>query len=84
MNENNIKAVVYISTTHTTDIILKRICEDKNIMAIYEITGKYDIMAIVSAKNINCLNQIIERIKKRQGIKSTNSILILQEFKQNE
>jgi len=44
---------------------------------IYEITGEYDIVAVVSSSNIEGVNQCIEEIRGIEGIIKTNTMIVL-------
>jgi len=44
---------------------------------IYEVTGEYDIVTVVSHGNIDGINQCIEDIRKIKGVEKTNSIIVL-------
>jgi DNA-binding Lrp family transcriptional regulator len=44
---------------------------------IYEVTGEYDIVTVVSSYNIQGLNQTIEDIRKIEGVAKTNTIIVL-------
>ncbi|HUS79227.1 MAG TPA: Lrp/AsnC family transcriptional regulator [Patescibacteria group bacterium] len=44
---------------------------------IYEVTGEYDIITVVSSYNIQGLNQTIEGIRKIEGVAKTNTIIVL-------
>jgi|TARA_B100001750_G_C15391293_1_gene537570 DNA-binding Lrp family transcriptional regulator len=47
---------------------------------IYEITGQYDIIAILSADNINEVNSCIDEIRTIDGVADSNTIIILREL----
>lgn len=44
---------------------------------IYEITGEYDIAAVVSSPNMKGLNQCIEEIRAIKGVVKTNTMIVL-------
>lgn len=44
---------------------------------VYEITGEYDIVAVVSSSNIEGVNQCIEEIRGIEGIVKTNTMIVL-------
>ena len=47
---------------------------------IYEITGQYDIIAILSADNITEVNNCIDEIRTIDGVSDSNTIIILREL----
>lgn len=76
---NSVKAIIHISTENNTFFItptLLDLCLDP----IYETTGKYDMMVIICAANIDVLNEIIDKIKCIKGVISTNSTIVLKEI----
>ena len=44
---------------------------------VYEVTGEYDIFAIVALQDIEGVNQCIEEIRKIKGVVKTNSVIVL-------
>jgi DNA-binding Lrp family transcriptional regulator len=44
---------------------------------IYEVTGEYEIVCVVTSANIEGLNQTIEDIRAIPGVTSTNTIIVL-------
>jgi len=44
---------------------------------IYEVTGEYEIVCVVTSSNIEGLNQTIEDIRAIPGVSSTNTIIVL-------
>ena len=47
------------------------------IESIYEVTGEYDIVCVVSQRDIEGLNQTIEEIRKLDGVVKTNTVIVL-------
>lgn len=48
---------------------------------IYEITGQYDIMAIITAPSIAEINSSIDGLRKVAGITNTNTVIILRKVR---
>ena len=44
---------------------------------IYEVTGEYDVVTVVSSSSIEGLNQTIEEIRVIDGVVKTNTIIVL-------
>jgi len=44
---------------------------------IYEVTGEYDVVTVVSSSSIGGLNQTIEEIRVIDGVERTNTIIVL-------
>ena len=49
---------------------------------IYEITGQYDIAAVISAPTISEINSYIDDVRKIEGVSDTNTVIILKTIKQ--
>lgn len=61
------------------DSIQKRFLEIAEIVSISEVTGRFDIMIQVYAKNLEALHSIvIEKIGKIEGIQNTETFVELQ------
>src|ERR671915_79138 len=46
-----------------------------------EITGQYDIAAIISAPAISEINSYIDEVRKIEGVSDTNTVIILKTLK---
>ncbi len=61
------------------DTIHKKLMETTEVVSISEITGRFDMMIHVYAKNLESLHSVvIEKIGKIQGIQSTETFVELQ------
>lgn len=61
------------------DLIHKQLMETNEVVSISEITGRFDIMIHVYAKNLEALHTIvIEKIGKIEGIQNTETFVELQ------
>lgn len=61
------------------DSIQKKFIETPEIVSISEVTGRFDIMIQVYAKNLEALHSIvIEKIGKIEGIQNTETFVELQ------
>jgi Lrp/AsnC family transcriptional regulator for asnA, asnC and gidA len=49
----------------------------KGVEIVYEITGQYDIAAIVSASSIAEINKCIDEVRRIEGVDDTNTVIIL-------
>ncbi|MCY3854188.1 MAG: HTH-type transcriptional regulator LysM [Thaumarchaeota archaeon] len=76
---NKTSAMVLISVHSTTDTskISTQLMKISSIKTIYEITGQYDIIVIINAKNIIEINNCIDELRKISGIADTNTVIIL-------
>lgn len=75
----SVKAIVHISTDKTTPLFLLPLLA-LDVDPIYEITGKYDIMFIIAASNLEVLNEIIDKIRNMNGVISTSTEIVLKEI----
>jgi DNA-binding Lrp family transcriptional regulator len=48
---------------------------------IYEVTGEYDIIIVLNASNMSGINELIEEIRKINGVVKTNTIIVLKSLK---
>jgi len=80
--EDKAKALTLISVnpSATTSQVAEKLIRIPNVDKIYEITGEYDIVALISASNIVEANACIDDIRKSDGVTNTNTIIILKEI----
>lgn len=69
--------LISVNPSIPTSRISSLLKADPNVSKVYEVTGEYDIAAIISASDIAEVNQSIENIRKIEGILSTNTIIVL-------
>ena len=76
---NNTSAIVLISVDSAMDTskVSSKITKLEGIKTVYEITGQYDITAIISAPSINDINTCIDALRKIPGVIDSNSVIIL-------
>ena len=51
-----------------------------NVETIYEVTGEYDIVAVISGMNVVEVNECIEKIRRVEGIIRTNTMIVLRSW----
>ncbi|MFN7105387.1 MAG: Lrp/AsnC ligand binding domain-containing protein, partial [Pyrobaculum sp.] len=56
----------------------------KNVAAVSEVTGDYDVVVKVVAENTEDLNNVIENIREVKGVVSTLTSLVLKELPVNK
>jgi Lrp/AsnC family transcriptional regulator, involved in the regulation of lysine biosynthesis len=61
----------------TSDIVKE--LQKLEISKIYEIAGRFDLMCFIKVKNMEVLNETIERIRITKGIEHTETFTILKE-----
>ncbi len=83
-NTNRTSAITLISVASTADS--SAVCKDlmnlKAVEIIYEITGQYDIAAIISASSVIEINRCIDEVRKIEGVSDTNTVIVLKTMRQ--
>lgn len=76
---NKTSAITLISVSPSTDTskVSERLKSLKGVDVVYEITGQYDIVAIVSAPTIAEINKCIDDVRRIDGVDDTNTVIIL-------
>ncbi len=69
--------MISVDPSIPTYTISKKVKELSGIESIYEVTGEYDIVCVVSQRDIEGLNQTIEEIRKLDGVVKTNTVIVL-------
>ena len=77
--ENATSAIVLISVESSTDTskVSEKLAKLDGVKTVYEITGQYDIITIISATNISEINSSIDALRKIPGVIDTNTVIIL-------
>jgi len=63
--------------SYPTQEVTKRIQQIPNVETIYEVTGEYDIIAVINGMNVVEVNECIEKIRRVEGITKTNTMIVL-------
>lgn len=74
-----INAVSFISFNkgeHSKGLV-EKIAQIDAVESVYELTGRFDAMALISAKNISELNRCVDDIRRLEGVKTTETAVIL-------
>lgn len=70
------------SHIYTTSVV-RRMRSFRNVVSIYEITGEFDVSAVISVENVMALNNLIEEIRRLPGVKRTETRVILKKYPGN-
>ena len=70
------------SHVYTTSVV-RRLRGFTNVTNVYEITGDYDISAFVNVENVMALNNLIEEVRTVQGVKRTETRMVLKKYNGN-
>lgn len=62
---------------YPTQAVSKKIQVIPNVETTYEVSGEYDIVAVISGLNMTEVNECIEKIRRVEGIVKTNTMIIL-------
>ncbi|GIU71334.1 MAG: transcriptional regulator [Candidatus Nitrosocaldaceae archaeon] len=70
-------ALISVSPSTDTSKVSEKLKSLKGIDVVYEITGQYDIVAIMSAPTITEINKCIDNVRRIEGVDDTNTVIIL-------
>lgn len=62
--------------------IEQEIAKEKNVTAVYDVTGEYDILVVAKFKNRENLNEFVKKIAGMEKIKKTYTMLVLNVVKE--
>jgi DNA-binding Lrp family transcriptional regulator len=69
--------LISVASSADTSAVSTRLMELTGVKVVYEITGQYDIAAIISAPAIVDINRCIDDIRKIDGVSDTDTVIIL-------
>ncbi|MDT7895314.1 MAG: HTH-type transcriptional regulator LysM [Desulfurococcales archaeon] len=77
--EGEVRALVLVKTAPParTPEIAEKIRGVDGVEAVYEVTGEYDIAALVRGMGISYINRCIDSIRSIQGVVATYTMIIL-------
>jgi Lrp/AsnC family transcriptional regulator for asnA, asnC and gidA len=70
-------ALISVNSTSDTSFVSGKLMGLVGVEVIYEITGQYDIAAVISAPSISEINKCIDEVRKTEGVSDTNTVIIL-------
>jgi DNA-binding Lrp family transcriptional regulator len=76
------EAIAFLSVNPAlpTQEVSKRIHEIPNVETVYEVTGEYDIVAVIGGMNVVEVNECVEKIRRVEGIMKTNTMIVLRSW----
>jgi len=82
-NRGKTSAITLISVASSSDTstVTSKLLNLEGVDVVYEITGQYDIAAIISAPEISEINSYIDEVRKIEGVSDTNTVIILKTLK---
>jgi DNA-binding Lrp family transcriptional regulator len=69
--------LISVDSTTETSKVSEKLGKLEGVKVVYEITGQYDIITIISATNISEINSSIDALRKIPGVIDTNTVIIL-------
>jgi len=75
--------LISVSSTADTSIVSAALMNLKGVVVIYEITGQYDIAAIISASSVIEINRYIDDVRRIDGVSDTNTVIVLKTMYQS-
>jgi len=63
--------------------IEKEIAKEKNVTAVYDVTGEFDILVVAKFENREKLNQFVKRLLGMRSVKRTYTMLVLNVVKES-
>ena len=69
--------LISVSSSADTAAVSAKLMKLGGVEVVYEITGQYDIAAIIAAPAIVEINKCIDDIRKIEGVSDTNTVIIL-------
>jgi Lrp/AsnC family transcriptional regulator for asnA, asnC and gidA len=82
-NNDKTSAITLISVASSSEAstVTSKLLNLEGVDVVYEITGQYDIAAIISAPAISEINSYIDEVRKIEGVSDTNTVIILKTLK---
>jgi DNA-binding Lrp family transcriptional regulator len=76
------EAITLLATNpaYPTQEVSKKIQAIPNVETTYEVTGEYDIIAVIGGMNVTEVNECIEKIRRVEGIMKTNTMIVLRSW----
>lgn len=69
--------LISVSSTADSSAVSNQLMNLNGVKIVYEITGQYDIAAIIAAPAIDDINKCIDNIRKIDGVSDTDTVIIL-------
>ncbi len=76
------EAITLLATnpSHPTQDVSNKIRAIPGVETLYEVTGEYDIVAVISGMSVAEVNECIEKIRRVDGIMKTNTMIVLRSW----
>ncbi len=73
-------ALLSVNPSFPTQVVSGRIQGIANVETVYEVTGEYDIVAVIGGMSVVEVNECIEKIRRVEGIVKTNTMIVLRSW----
>ncbi|MEM1539158.1 MAG: Lrp/AsnC family transcriptional regulator [Candidatus Bathyarchaeia archaeon] len=73
-------SLISVNPSVPTSKISAALMATPNVKKVYEVTGEYDIVVIISASDISEVNECVEKIRKIEGVLNTNTMIVLRSW----
>ncbi len=76
----DLKAIIMVATaTGAPTTKVANSLRYLGIRTVYEVSGQFDIVCLIESHNISSINDMIERIRRLNGVVDTNTLMVLKE-----
>jgi Lrp/AsnC family transcriptional regulator for asnA, asnC and gidA len=80
--ENPVKAYIHLKVrTETMDSVIKKISSHEMLLALYRVTGEYDLLCVTLFSSMNGLHEFLDYFLGIDGIIETNAQLVMKAHK---
>jgi Lrp/AsnC family transcriptional regulator for asnA, asnC and gidA len=64
--------------------ICRKIAEEPNVLAVYDVTGDYDAVVVAKFRNRNSLNDFVDRILAMGHVRKTYTMVVMDVLKEKQ
>jgi DNA-binding Lrp family transcriptional regulator len=82
-NRTSAITLISVSSTADTSAVSEALMNLKGVVVIYEITGQYDIAAVITASSVIEINRCIDDVRRIDGVSDTNTVIVLKTMYQS-
>lgn len=80
LREAEALSLISVNPSIPTSKVSAALREISKVRMIYEVTGEYDIVVVISAADIAEINECVEQIRKIEGVLDTNTMIVLRKW----
>ena len=82
-NRTSAITLISVSSIADTSAVSEALMNLKGVVVIYEITGQYDIAAVITASSVIEINRCIDDVRRIDGVSDTNTVIVLKTMYQS-